>query len=224
MRLLVVEDDLTIAANLIKILSKNSFSVDSATHIKTAFDKAITDDYDCLILDRNLPDGDGLTLIPALRQEKIYTPILILTARNQPQETVEGLNIGADDYLVKPFRLEELLARVRALIRRGKRIPSSPSIKIGDLKLNINQQQVIRQGKNINLSPREYAILEYLCLHPCQVIDRVTLMTHAWGEEIDLFSNTVDVHIRYLRRKIDVGKKLKLIKTVRGKGYMVCPE
>lgn len=222
MRILLVEDDSLIAKNIIIFLKRKGYSIDLSKTIEDAYGKATTEEYDLVILDRGLPDGDGLTLIKKIRDEEIHIPVLVLTARNEDTDIVEGLNLGADDYLSKPFDMEVLTARIKALSRRLNKIPLKPIIEINDLVINLNSAEVKRNNNIIKLSPREYAILEYMAIHPNQVIDRMTLLAHAWDETVDLFSNTVDVHIKYLRNKIDEGYKTKLIKTVRGKGYMIC--
>lgn len=222
MRILLVEDDPELSANLKAILTRLSFAVDGASHWHDAYERAVAEPYDCIVLDRGLPDGDGLELVTKLRQENISAPVLVLTAKAQTGDLVSGLNSGADDYLTKPFKLEELTARIRALTRRAKRIPVKPVLTVADLTVDTNTRAVSRNQRKISLSPKEYAVLEYLALHSCQAIDRMTLLEHAWGETIDLFSNTVDVHIRYLRQKIDRGHRHQLIRTVRGKGYMLC--
>ncbi len=222
MRLLLVEDDSIIAKNITTFLKRKGYSIDLAESIEESYDKAVVENYDLIVLDRGLPDGEGLTLIKKLRDEEIHTPILVLTARNEDIDIVEGLNLGADDYLSKPFDMDVLVARIKALSRRLNKIPLKPILTINDVTIDLNSTQVKRNGKVINLSPREYAIFEYLAIHPNQVIDRMTLLSHAWDENVDLFSNTVDVHIKYLRNKIETGDSIKIIKTVRGKGYMVC--
>lgn len=222
MRLLLVEDDSIIAKNIIIFLKRKGYSIDLSESIEEAYDKAVSEDYDLIILDRGLPDGDGITLIKKIRSEEVHTPILVLTARNEDADIIEGLNLGADDYLSKPFDMEVLTARIKALSRRLNKIPLKPIIQIDDLILNLNSAEVKRNNIIIKLSPREYSILEYMAIHPNQVIDRMTLLSHAWDENVDMFSNTVDVHIKYLRNKIDEGHQVKLIKTIRGKGYMLC--
>lgn len=224
MRILLVEDDSIIAKNIIIFLKRKNYSVDLSETIEDAYDKSVTEEYDLIILDRGLPDGDGLTLIKKIRDEEVHTPILVLTARNEDLDIVEGLNLGADDYLSKPFDMEVLTARIKALSRRLNKIPLKPIIEINDLVINLNSAEVKRNNNVIKLSPREYAILEYMAIHPNQVIDRMTLLSHAWDENVDMFSNTVDVHIKYLRNKIDEGHDIKLIKTIRGKGYMLCKD
>ena len=224
MRILLVEDDSIIAKNISIFLKRKGYSIDLAENLEEGYDKSLSEDYDLIVLDRGLPDGDGLTLIKKIRDEEVHTPILVLTARNEDLDIVEGLNMGADDYLSKPFDMEILTARIKALSRRLNKIPLKPIIEIDDLVINLNTAEVKRNNKVIKLSPREYSILEYMAIHPNQVIDRMTLLSHAWDENVDLFSNTVDVHIKYLRNKIDEGHKTKLIKTIRGKGYMICKD
>lgn len=222
MRLLLVEDDPAIAHNLLALLRREHYAADQAGTLALSEEKVQAEAYDLAIVDRNLPDGDGLALIPRIRAEHPETLVLVLTAKVQNDDIVAGLDCGADDYVTKPFIPESLLARIRALLRRAKRVPIAPTLTVADLTIDTNTHQVARAGVAIDLSPREYAILEYLARHPCQTIDRMTIMTHVWDEEIDLFSNTVDVHIRYLRRKIDEHHKQRLIYTVRGKGYLLC--
>jgi len=221
MRILLVEDDPVISKNIQLFLNKRGFSIDHTQTINNANQKLSDEEYDCLILDRGLPDGDGIKLIKTLREDKIDLPILILTAKNQDNDIVEGLNYGADDYLSKPFDMNVLAARLKALIRRKDKIPQNPILKISNLVLDTNTAYVTRANKAISLSPREYALLEYLMVHKNFILDRLTLMSHVWDETLDIFSNTVDVHIKYLRSKIDQGFKKKLIKTVRGRGYMI---
>ena len=222
MRLLLVEDDSIISKNIMIFLKRKGYSVDLSESIEDAYDKSTTEDYDLIILDRGLPDGDGLTLIKKIRDEDVHIPILALTARNEDIDIIEGLNLGADDYLSKPFDMEILIARIKALTRRLNKIPLKPILEINDLVINLNSAEVKRNNVTIKLSPREYSILEYMAIHPNQIIDRMTLLSHAWDENVDMFSNTVDVHIKYLRNKVDEGHEVKLIKTIRGKGYMLC--
>ncbi len=222
MRILLIEDDNVIASNIKSLLSKKGYSIDLAYSVEEGYLKAIDEEYDLFVIDRGLPDGDGIQLVPKLRNDQSNTPILFLTAMNEDKDIVGGLNSGADDYLSKPFDANVLLARVKALTRRSNRIPQKPIINIKDLMINTNTALVKRAGKEIHLSPREYSILEYLSIHKNQIVDRMTLLSHSWDENTDSFSNTVDVHIAYLRNKIDKGHTTKLIQTVRGKGYMIC--
>jgi DNA-binding response OmpR family regulator len=216
MRILLVEDDEIISENIKAFLSSKGLSIDQAFDKKSGIDKCFSEDYDLLIIDRGLPDGEGLDIVSEARKESINCPILVLTARNQDQDIIEGFDHGADDYLSKPFDLHVLLARVKSLIRRGVNPTIKAVFKVNDITINTNLSQVIRNGNEVKLSPREYAIFEYLALHPNKVIDRTTLLTHAWDENVDLFSNTVDVHINYLRKKLG-----NVIKTIRGKGYVI---
>lgn len=222
MRILLVEDDRIISKNIQTIFTKRGFAVDHAETINDAYTKTTNNEYDCVVLDRGLPDGDGIDLIKKIHDDEINVPILVLTARSENEDIIEGLNNGSDDYLVKPFDMNVLVARVKALTRRSDKLPTKPIIKIDDLEINTNSTEVKRNGKIISLSPREYALIEYLGLNQGKVIDRLTLLSHVWDENTDLFSNTVDVHIKYLRNKIDKGSVKKLIKTARGKGYMIC--
>jgi len=224
MKILIIEDDEGILHNIQKILEQEQYLVDTSMNGKDGLYKAEIDDYDLIILDWMLPDIGGNEIIKILRNKKVSTPIMLLTAKSQLEDKLEGFESGADDYLTKPFEMKELLARVGALIRRN--FPQSPSslIKIDDLEINSNTCQVHRQGVAIQLAPKEYALLEYLARNPCTVIDRMSLMNHVWGETLDSFSNTVDVHISYLRTKIDGPYPKKLIKTVKNKGYMLCDQ
>jgi len=221
MRILIVEDDIRLTKNIGIILKRESYAVDVANNFEEASIKFESPDYDVIIMDWKLPDGSGLELCKQLRKNDIRTPVLILTSNSQLEDKVEGLNSGADDYLTKPFEVKELLARVRALGRRNGSVVK-PIISIKDMIIDTNLKQVKRTGKIIDLSPREYALLEYMALRPCQGISRIELLSHVWDENANLFSNTVDVHIRYLRNKIDSGHSHKLIITVKGEGYAIC--
>lgn len=217
-----MEDDTAIAQSVKNFFSKSGLAVDLAQTFNEASDKIVNDEYDIAVFDRMLPDGDGKDLIKIMRAEKSSAPVLILTAMNLNKDVIEGLNEGADDYLSKPFDLNVLLARVKSLLRRRNKAVISPILRIADLEINTARNEVYRGGVKIGLSPKEYAVLEYLGFHLNSVVDRMTLLEHVWNEDVDLFSNTVDVHIRYLRTKIDSAFKLKLIRTIKGKGYMLC--
>ena len=219
MRILVIEDEAEIAENLAKSLEDQGYAVDVSANAAEGTEKILGGEYDMLIADRRLPDGDGLMVVDQARVAGLSIPVLILTAKSQKSDVVTGLDSGADDYLAKPFEMTELLARVRALMRRRKRKVRRPILVIGRLTIDTNSHEVSSGGKRINLSPKEYAVLEYLAEHPNMAVERLELMTHVWDEEVDLFSNTVDVHVRYLRKKLGQ----RLIQTVRGKGYMLCP-
>ncbi len=222
MRLLIIEDDPIIGRNLKSLLTAEAFAVDLVSSGQSGLDKAGDEDYDLIIVDWMLPDLDGPTICRRLREDKRPTAILMLTARSQTADTVQGLGSGADDYLTKPFAAQELIARVKALARRRHLSITSPIIKIKDLTIDTNTNQVARNGRLIELSPKEFNLLRFLASQPGFAFDRTTLLSHAWDEQADLFSNTVDVHIRYLRRKIDDPYPTKLIHTVKGKGYMLC--
>lgn len=222
MRLLLVEDDHEIAGNLKLILERHGFAVDIAPDAQSARDKVIDEQYDLFVLDWMLPDGSGVQLAQGFRAEGIHAPILMLTAKSDAADIVEGLDSGADDYLTKPFTTTELLARLRALLRRKSQPVSGSIIIIDDLKIDTNTYEVTRSGKKVCLSPKEYSLLLYLAQNTDRALERMELLSHVWDEETDVFSNTVDVHILYLRRKIDSTSPRKLIKTVKGKGYRLC--
>jgi len=222
MRILVVEDEHKIGSSIKKGLEQESFAVDLAFSGLEGYDLASTEDYDVIILDLMLPGMDGIEICQKLRQKQIHTPILMLTAKGQLEDKVNGLNSGADDYLTKPFVFEELLARIRALNRRPKEVLGT-TLNIGDLFLDTTKYDVRRGGKLILLSAKEYALLEYLMRHPSQILTKEQIISHVWDYDADVLPNTVEVYIGYLRNKIDKpfpGKK-NLIQTVRGFGYKV---
>jgi DNA-binding response OmpR family regulator len=217
MHILLIEDQPKLAENIKQFLELEQYSVTVSNDGKEGFEKAMTQEVDLLILDINLPGMDGYVICTMLRQNKKNMPILMLTARGKQQEIVHGLNIGADDYLTKPFDLEELLARVRVLLRR-KAADKSPVLTIGDVTLDTNTQEVRRADMLVSLSPKEFGLLEFLLRNRGVAQDRPTILAHVWGGRDDLlFSQTVDVHVAYLRRKLGKG----IIKTVPGRGYLV---
>ena len=216
MRLLIVEDEHLIANSLKKGLEQERFAVDVAYDGTEGYDLAATEDYDVIILDLMLPGIDGLTICRQLREKKIHTPILILTARGQLQDKVAGLDTGADDYLTKPFSFEELLARVRALVRRPKQLTDSV-LTAHDLKLDTKQFTVERKNKKIFLSAKEFALLEFLMRNPNKVLPKEQIITHVWNYDADVLPNTVEVYIKNLRNKIGPD----LITTRRGFGYLI---
>jgi DNA-binding response OmpR family regulator len=195
-------------------------AVDVAYDGIEGYDLAIGEEYDLIILDLMLPGMNGFEICNKLRQNKKQTPILILTARGQVEDKVEGLNKGADDYLTKPFAFEELLARIRALVRRPKNIDEKILV-VNDLSLNTTNFEVIRGKKKVNLSSKEYALLEFLMRHPKQILSKEQIMNHVWSYEADILPNTIEVYIRNLRNKIDKGQAYPLIQTVRGFGYKI---
>ncbi len=217
MHILLIEDQEKLASNIQKYLELEHYAVSIAHDGKLGFEKAMTLAIDLLILDVNLPGLDGYMICTMLRQQKKNMPILMLTARAKQEEVIHGLNIGADDYLRKPFDLDELLARIRSLLRR-KNEEKEPILTIGEISLNTNTQEVKRGVKRVNLSPKEYGLLEYLMRKKGSVQDRPSILEHVWGNRDDLMlSQTVDVHIATLRRKI--GKSA--IQTVPGRGYII---
>jgi two-component system, OmpR family, copper resistance phosphate regulon response regulator CusR len=222
MKILLVEDDAIIAKNIKTVFARSLVGVDISETLEDGIFLAESETYDVIVLDWQLPDGEGISLITSLRKNAIDTPILMLTARSQLEDKVAGLNTGADDYVTKPFEMNELLARVKSLFRRNTAAKSSPILQVDDVMLDTNKCEVKVGRSIINLSHKEYSLLEYFMTHPCQVISRDDLLFHVWGEHSDLLSNTIDVHIRYLRQKIDEGRKKKLIKTIKNKGYMLC--
>lgn len=223
MRILVVEDEHKIANSIKKGLEQESCAVDLAFDGGHGFDLAAAEDYDVIILDLMLPKIDGVKLCKKLRKEEnVHTPILILTARDQIGDKVQGLNAGADDYLVKPFAFAELLARIKALTRRPKKTLRS-ILKVKDLSLNTLTYEVKRADKQIKLSKTEYALLEYLIRHTGRILTKEQIINHVWNYDADILPNTVEVYIGYLRNKIDNPFKNKpsLIYTIRGFGYKI---
>lgn len=222
MRILVIEDEHKIANSLKKGLEQENFAVDVVYDGSSGYDLASTEDYDVIILDLMLPVMDGVTICKQLRNAKIHTPILMLTAKGGLGDKVEGLNCGADDYLVKPFAFEELLARVRALCRRPKN--GFPAIlKYEDLTLDTQSFQVKRGSTSIQLSRKEFSLLEYLLRHAGKILTKDQIIAHVWDYNADILPNTIEVYIGYLRNKIDRPFKNKktLIKTMRGFGYKI---
>lgn len=220
MRLLLVEDHKPLARALRQGLEEEGFAVDLALDGEEADHKAVATNYDAIILDLMLPKIDGLTLLQSWRSAGIKAHILILTARGSLEDKVKGLDLGADDYLTKPFELEELLARIRALIRRGHQA-KDPVLRICDLTIDTAARAVKRGGQSIHLTPREYALLEFLAFHRGKVVTRTMIWEHLYDEHDESTSNVVDVYIRYLRNKIDKGFDSPLIMTRWGEGYML---
>lgn len=220
MRVLIAEDHPSIAKSVSTGLREEGYAVDVATGGSEALHLARTTDYDCVILDIMLPGMDGWEILESLRKEGRRTPVLCLTARDTTADRVRGLNLGADDYLVKPFAFEELLARVRAIIRRSHGQPSAV-VRVGDLELDSARKSVSRAGEPIILTAREYALLEYLVHRRDQVVSRADIWEHIYDNEDESTSNVVDVYIGYLRAKIDKNHEHKLIHTRRGQGYIV---
>jgi len=220
MRVLVVEDERRIADFIRKGLSEQGYAVDIASDGGEALDWAAAAEFDTIVLDIMLPVRDGIEVCRLLREKGVRTPILMLTARDAVEDRVLGLDSGADDYLVKPFAFAELLARLRALIRREP-TPLGAVLRLSDLILDTRTREARRRELTILLTNREYALLEYLMRHPNQVLTRTMIAEHVWNYDFDNATNVIDVHIRNLRRKIDDPFPTKLIQTVRGAGYRV---
>ena len=220
MRILVVEDEKKIATFIRRGLKEEGYAVDLAYDGPQAHEMATTNDYNMLILDLMLPGEDGLSLCRRLRQEKISVPVLMLTAKDDLKWKVEGLDAGADDYLTKPFAFEELLARVRARLRK-KGNEEVTGYKIGDLSLDLLKHRVERAGREIPMTSKEFGLLEFLMRNAGDMVTRTMIAEHVWDIHFDTSSNVIDVYINYLRTKIDGGHAKKLIQTVRGRGYVL---
>jgi len=219
MRVLIVEDEHKIARALKKALEQETYAVDVAFDGDEGYAMAMNEPYDIAIIDRMLPgDYDGLAIVKAMRDAKVHTPVLFLSALGSVAERTAGLNAGADDYLVKPFALEELLARVRALLRRPTE-QKSAILTAGDLSLDTITYSVAREGKHIQLTSKEFALLEYMLRNPGRPLSKEVIISHVWDYDADILPNTVEVYIKYLRNKIDAPFKKPLIHTVRGFGY-----
>lgn len=219
MKLLIVEDERPTAEFLQRGLSEEGFAVDVAADAQAADVRVRVYAYDVIVLDVMLPGGDGFSLCQQWRAAGMTTPILFLTARDDVADRVRGLERGGDDYLVKPFAFAELLARVRALLRRGRTPPAPAEMRVGDLVIDTNRRRVTRRGQLIGLTMREYQLLEYLAHHVGTVVTRTDLWEHVWDSHSVPDSNVVDVYVRYLRNKL--GRDPDLIKTIRGGGYVL---
>jgi DNA-binding response OmpR family regulator len=219
MKILLVEDEENVADFIRRGLEEEEFVVDVSHDGKDGFVKATSGEYDLMILDIMLPGVDGIDLCKLIRMKEIITPILMLTAKDTVEDKVKGLDSGADDYLTKPFSFDELLARIRALIRR-KSLSVEP-LHCADLKLDSLKRKVTRAGREIYLRPKEFALLEFLLRNKNKVMSRAEILKNVWGYDFDPATNVVDVHINFLRDKIDREYEKKLIRTVRGAGYMI---
>jgi two-component system copper resistance phosphate regulon response regulator CusR len=223
MRILVIEDDEALSSFIRKGLEAEHHAVDTANEGEQGRAMALEFDYDLVVLDLNLPRVDGLSILKSVRQRKTSLPVMILTARNRVEDRVQCLDTGADDYLVKPFSFLELSARVRALLRRGQ-VPSELVLTVRDLSLDRVQRKVERAGRHIELTTKEFALLEYLMRNAGRRLTRPMIIEHVWNMNFDSTTNVVDVYINYLRRKVDDGFSPALIHTVRGVGYQISPE
>lgn len=220
MRILVIEDEVKVASFIKKGLEQEQYSVDTTQDGEEGLYLAESNDYDLVLLDLMLPRLNGMQVLTSLRKKKPGIPILILTAKSSVEDRVQGLDRGGDDYLVKPFAFAELLARIRALLRRGNR-DVVLELRTGDLVLDPVRHRVARCGKPIELSNKEYALLEYLMRNAGQVVTRTMIAEHVWDLSFDSFTNVIDVYINFLRNKIDKGFPTRLLHTVRGVGYML---
>ncbi len=223
MRVLVVEDDKKIASFLVNGLKQNGFAVDYAPDGEEALILASTVPYDAAVLDIMLPKLDGLSMLSQLRQAKVLTPVLILSAKASVDDRVKGLQAGGDDYLTKPFAFSELLARIQALIRRANHTVAPTKLSAGDLTMDLLTREVTRAGQRIELQSREFALLELLMRHPGRAITKTMILEHIWDFSFDPQTNVVDVLVHRLRAKVDKDFPVKLIQTLRGVGYALKP-
>ncbi|MBW2722124.1 MAG: response regulator transcription factor [Deltaproteobacteria bacterium] len=221
MRVLLIEDDLKTASFISKGLKEAGFAVDHVADGESGLQMASVESYDAAIVDIMLPKMDGLTLIETLRQEKINTPVIILSAKRAVDDRVKGLQRGGDDYLTKPFAFSELLARVQGLIRRNSGVLEPTSLTVSELSMDLLTREVAREGKEIDLQPREFALLEYLMRNQGKVVSKTMIMEHVWNYNFDPQTNVVEARICRLRDKVDKGFGKKLIHTIRGVGYVL---
>jgi two-component system OmpR family response regulator len=221
MRILTIEDDDAAASYLVKGLSESGHVADRAADGETGLSMALSAPYDALIVDRMLPGQDGLSLVRRLRALEVTTPVLFLTALGEVDQRVEGLRAGGDDYLVKPYALSELLARVEGLVRRQAPERAASKLEVADLTMDLLSREVARNGQRIPLQPREFKLLEFLMRHSGQVVTRTMLLEYVWDYHFDPQTNVIDVHISRLRAKIDKDFDPPLLHTVRGAGYML---
>jgi DNA-binding response OmpR family regulator len=218
--LLLVEDEALLARRLLKGLQEEAYAVDLAATAAAARDLVLENPYDLLILDLMLPDASGLDLLAEWRREGVETPVLILTARDRLEDKLRGFEAGADDYLTKPFAFEELLARTHSLLRR-RQAPPAEVLTFGGVRLDRGRREVHRDGRLLHLTPKEFALLEYLMLHAGRVLDRVTLAEHVWDSGYDMRSNVIEVIVGRLRRKLEEGGEPQILHTVKGVGYVL---
>jgi DNA-binding response OmpR family regulator len=219
LNILIVDDNLELCDELKYTLEHNKYTVDTASDGNLALDKIFENEYDLIILDIMLPNLNGTEILKELRQEKINTPVLMLTAKSSVQDKIRGLDLGADDYLIKPFSINELLARIRALLRRNSD-SKTLILSFKDISLNTKTKEITKNKEIIELTPREFSILEFLMYNQGNIVSRTTIAEHVWGDEFDTFtmSNFIDVHIKNIRKKLNDSS---FIKTIRGLGFMV---
>jgi DNA-binding response OmpR family regulator len=223
-RILIVEDEARLAGLIAGVLREEGYGAEAANDGRSGLARALTEDYDLLILDWMLPDRSGIQVVRGLRASSINVPVLMLTARTQIEDRVEGLDAGANDYLPKPFAFPELLARVRALTRRPQELPAEEVIRAGDLVLDPLRHLVLRDNQPINLTAKEFSLLATLLQRPGQVFTRSVLLDTVWGGSSDVYTNVVDLYVSYLRKKLDLTGKPSHIRTVRGVGYAFEPQ
>ncbi len=223
MRVLVVEDEEKVSRFIVRGLAAERFAVDAAPDGASGLELATTYDYDVIILDLLLPGIGGTEVLRRLRRTNTFVPVLVLTARDALTDKVENFEAGADDYLTKPFAFAELLVRVKALLRRGT-VGRASTLRVGDLELDRLSQTVKRAGSRIDLTSKEYALLEYLMANSGRVLSRTMIIEHVWDQSFDGATNIVDVYVRHLRHKVDDTHAQKLIRTARGVGYSICDE
>ena len=222
MRILIVEDDDALADLLVEVMKDQRYAVDRAADGETASELVAVNEYDLVILDWSIPGPSGLDLLRAWRQDDNQTPVIMLTGHRDVDDRVDGLDTGADDYLTKPFSFEELLARVRSLLRRRERVIQT--FEVADLHLDSRARRVEIGGEVVELAPKEFAVLEYLLSRVGEVVTRIDLAEHAWDDSFDAMSNVIDVTVHRLRRKIDDDRRGTLLHTVKGVGYVLKPE
>ena len=221
MKILLIEDDSRTASFIVKGLQQEGFAVDRASDGEEGLHLALQSSFDVAVVDIMLPKIDGLSLIERLRKEKFITPIIVLSARSSVEDRIKGLQVGADDYLMKPFAFSELLARIQALLRRANAQTADPSaLTVNDLRMDLVRRKVYRAGKEIELQPKEFALLEYLMRNTGRVISKTMIMEHVWDYNFDPQTNVVEARICKLRDKIDRDAEKKLIHTIRGMGYV----
>ncbi len=221
MRVLLVEDDKKMASFISKGLKQEGFAVDYAINGEDGLHLSLNEPYDAAIIDIMLPKLDGLSMIDEMRRNKVNTPVIILSAKRSVDDRIKGLQAGGDDYLTKPFAFSELLARVQALIRRATGFTESTCLKVGDLSMDLRSRAVTRQGKRIDLQPREFALLEYLMRNAGRAVSKTMIMEHVWDYNFDPETNVVEARICRLREKIEAGFEKKLIHTMKGVGYVL---
>jgi DNA-binding response OmpR family regulator len=224
MRILVVEDDLRLRTNISTLLIRAYYAVDSAANGCEALEKGMGEDYDCILMDWMLPDLSGIEIVAELRKQAVKIPIIMLTARNMPHEVIKGLDVGADDYIAKPFDTKVLLARIRAVIRRKNQDVRNQELEAGPISLSSANREIRIDGAVMETTPKEFALLEYLLHYKNQTVSRVDLISHVWDENANLFSNTVDVYISHLRRKLAMFNQAHRLKTIKGMGYRLCDD